>query len=89
MWKGCVTYSLNIIAGISISILATAITGIIVSTTTGSPKTGSMENTTIDYGTKVDDRDNPLTQIFLTNPGFPALASGRTELLTLNIKAFT
>ena len=42
---------MNIIAGISISILATAITGIIVSTTTGSPKTGSMENTTIDYGT--------------------------------------
>ena len=32
--------------------MATAITGIIVGTTTGSPKTGSMENNTnIDYGT--------------------------------------
>ena len=51
MLKGLVTYSINIIAGVSISILATAITGIIVSATTGSPKTGSMENTTnIDYG---------------------------------------
>ena len=46
LWKGCVTYSLNIIAGISISILATAITGIIVGTTTG--------------GTEMDDRDKPI-----------------------------
>ena len=37
---------MNIIAGISISILATAITGIIVGTTTG--------------GTKMDDRDKPI-----------------------------
>ena len=37
---------MNIIAGISISILATAITGIIVGTTTG--------------GTKMDDTDKPI-----------------------------
>ena len=51
---------MNIIAGISISILATAITGIIVGTTTAFPKTDSVENTNIDYGSKMDDTDKEL-----------------------------
>ena len=51
MMKGLVTYSINIMAGVSISIIATILTGIIVGTTTV-----SKEN--IDDATKMDHMEN-------------------------------
>ena len=51
MLKGLVTYSINIIAGVSISIMATILTGIIVGTLTD-----SKEN--INDATKMDDVEN-------------------------------
>ena len=50
MLKGLVTYSINIIAGVSISIMATILTSIIVTTT------GSKEN--INNATKMDNVEN-------------------------------
>ena len=50
MLKGFVTYSINIIAGVSISIMATILTSIIVTTT------GSKEN--INNATKMDNVEN-------------------------------
>ena len=49
--KGLVTYSISIIAGISISLMATILAGIIVDTTTG-----FKEN--INDATKMDDVEN-------------------------------
>ena len=46
--KGLVTYSINIIAGISISIMATVLTGIIADATTGS-KEIINDTTEMDY----------------------------------------
>ena len=48
--KGLVTYSINIIAGVSISIMATILTSIIVTTS------GSKEN--INDATKMDNVEN-------------------------------
>ena len=84
LWKGIVTYSINIIAGISISIMATVLTGIILGATTGSKKI--INNTTeMDY---VENSKYSVSQTFGKLGYFWLFLSAPVQAISVNNPQF-